>query len=92
MRIPRDFLTFRDVSTALLISDLALTGGRNQAIIRESLTWREIALPTISERATPFSGRDIADPGSGRAARPSRHLRDLPYRERWQLAMRGEYP
>ena len=92
MRIPRDLLSFKDVSTALLASDLSLTGGRYRRIVRESLAWREITLPTMAELSTLFTGRDSASLEWGSAVRQSRHLRNLPYRERWWLAMRrGSY-
>ena len=51
MRIPRHLLSFRDVSMALLASDLSLTGGRYRQIIRGSLAWREITLPTMGGRS-----------------------------------------
>jgi hypothetical protein len=92
MRIPRHLLRFGDVSMALLDSDLSLTGGRYHEIIRGSLAWRGIALPAMGGRSTLFTGRDMASLDSGLAARQSRHLRSLPYRERWRLAMRrGSY-
>jgi hypothetical protein len=92
LRIPRDFLSFTDVSAALLASDLALTGGRYHEVIRESLAWREIAPPTMDGHSTLFTGRDSASLEWGLAGRQSRHLRNLPYRERWRLAMRrGSY-
>ena len=88
MRIPRHLLSFGDVSMALLASDLALTGGRYRQIIRDSLAWREITLPTMGGRSALFTGRDLASLEWGLAVRQSRHLRSLPYRERWRLAMR----
>jgi len=88
MRIPRHFLSFGDVSMALLASDLALTGGRYRQIIRGSLAWREIALPTMEGRSALITGSDSTSSGWGLAIRQSRHLRSLPYRERWRLAMR----
>ncbi|TDJ14556.1 MAG: hypothetical protein E2O65_14135 [Gammaproteobacteria bacterium] len=90
MRIPRHLLSFRDVSMALLASDLSLTGGRYRQIIRGSLAWREITLPTMGGRSALFTGRDLASLELGLAVRKSRHLRSLPYRERWRLAMRRE--
>ena len=88
MRISRHGLSFGDVSMALLASDVALTGGRYRRIIRQSLAWREIALPTMDGRSALFTGRDPANLEWGPALRQSRPFRSLPYRARWSLAMR----
>ncbi len=76
MRVPLHFLSFEDVGAALLASDQALTNGRYGQIIRDSLAWREIALPTKGGKAW------------GQPEQRSRDLRSLAYRERWELAVR----
>lgn len=45
-RLSPDFLRFADVAGALIAADRALTGGRRQRIISESVAWRQISLPT----------------------------------------------
>ena len=73
-RLPADFLRYADVARALVTADHALTGGRRERIILESLAWREIDVPMdASVRA-----------GLGRPL-----LRGLPYSERWRLASNG---
>lgn len=44
-RLSPYFLRYADVAGALVAADRALTGGRRQRIIRESLAWRQINLP-----------------------------------------------
>ncbi len=85
-RIPRDFLSFKDVSMALLASDLSLTGGQYRRIIRESLAWREIVTPAVDAEAAPFAGHDLTGLNPELVARHTRHIGDRAYRERWLLA------
>jgi hypothetical protein len=87
MRISPHLLSFRDVSMALLASDLELTGGRYRRIIRESLAWREIVTPTVGAEVAPFVGRDLAGLDRGLAARHMHRIGGVSYRERWLLAM-----
>jgi hypothetical protein len=44
-RLSPHFLRYADIAGALIAGDRALTGGRRQRIIGESLAWREIDLP-----------------------------------------------
>lgn len=45
-RLSPNFLRYADVAAALTAADYILTGGRRQRIIRDSLAWRQINLPT----------------------------------------------
>jgi hypothetical protein len=47
-RLSPQFLRYADVGRAVLAADRALTGGRQQRVIRDSLAWREIGLPVAS--------------------------------------------
>jgi hypothetical protein len=64
------------VARALVTADQALTGGRRERIILESLAWREIDVPLDASVRVGF-GRQL--------------MRGLPYSERWRLASDGNF-
>jgi hypothetical protein len=74
-RLSPHLLRFAEVGSALIAADRALSGGRQQRIIRESLAWREIGLPMEGRNA--FAQVSL------------RGLHGLSYRERWRLARHG---
>ncbi len=85
-RLSPHLLTFSDVGNALLSADRDLTGGRHHSIIHDSLAWREIGLAEDRGRSTVPDGPDRARQEGGLTGHRRRHVRTLPFRERWRLA------
>ena len=77
IRLLPHFLRFAEVGRALITADRALSGGRRERIIRDSLAWREISLPMEGQNAP------------GRVWSGAQRRRGLPYRAQWRLARHG---
>lgn len=89
-RLSPDFLIYADVGDALLQVDLELSGGRYQRLIRNNFLWREIGLVRVGPRLRPAG--TLSHALSARTLTPEDRLlaRRFSYRERWELARRGE--
>jgi hypothetical protein len=91
MRVPVHFMTFRDVSSALLGSDSAIAGARFSHLIRDSLAWREISAPDVGDAPDPSACQCAACQQRRSSVRRTRPHCHLPYSERWSLRHEGSY-
>jgi hypothetical protein len=87
-RLTPDYLSYRDVASALLEADRLLSGGRYQRLIARNFALRDIGRIAVGPRLEPPGGGSHAFSARTLAPQVAPQLPRMSYRERWEVARR----